>query len=27
VPKRLLDAGFSFEYPELNVALRHALGE
>jgi uncharacterized protein (TIGR01777 family) len=26
VPKRLLDAGFSFQYPELEPALRHVLG-
>jgi uncharacterized protein (TIGR01777 family) len=26
-PKRLLDAGFTFEYPELRAALRHELGK
>jgi len=25
VPKRLEDAGFKFEYPELKAALEHAL--
>ena len=27
MPKRLLDAGFTFEYPELAAALRHELGK
>ena len=27
IPRRLLDTGFSFEYPELRQALRHELGK
>jgi NAD dependent epimerase/dehydratase family enzyme len=27
LPKRLLDAGFEFAYPELSAALRHELGK
>jgi uncharacterized protein (TIGR01777 family) len=27
LPRRLLDAGFRFEYPELSAALRHELGK
>jgi NAD dependent epimerase/dehydratase family enzyme len=27
LPRRLLDAGFRFEYPELAPALRHELGK
>jgi uncharacterized protein len=27
IPKRLLDAGFTFEYPALSQALRHELGK
>jgi NAD dependent epimerase/dehydratase family enzyme len=27
IPRRLLDAGFTFAYPELGQALRHELGK